>query len=1469
MRRVVLSLLASIGLGLASAQDTEFITENSRRAIVPWSARSAAPPAVRVLSGPPSRLYQWAAFNAIPSDADRAGLEASGVRILGLAGRPGPYLLYKIRFTGDPDRALQALQALPGFVNALPVLPEEKVTARVLHGQFRRGLMKGRAQVKATVFFQQPLGREAAEFLLRGKVDEILSEETPYMVHVVATPERLLTLAELEEVARVEDYQEKLPLNDVSRNLTKVNALQAPYIDTLTFPPTPAWNSGRPYTGDSIWISTNEGMDLNHMDFRENTASGTVPRLAVPGDQMTSALHGTHVAGIIGGNGWNSELNGNGGRRYQWRGVAPKVLYTTGWDAGDANNHSFIYSDQGYYTYNDVNFDIAASNHGGTRQEDDNVAVWAAANNGGYSAQYGVQRGYYSMLINAKDVIKVGSVDPNGLRSGFSSMGPIRDGRIGPDVMAPGGSVLSTLEGSQGYTWMGGTSMACPHITGISALLLQKYRDNVLKPRGNGANIHDQPPWNSTIRAILVHTARDMVDLTGNSGTDPDFESSGFPNRSPLFGPGPDFATGYGLVDAQRAAQFMDTTLFREGQVGNAQVLSYNITVPSGRSNLRATLAWDDPAFMGPTDSAAAYGSKLVNDLDLVLVSPSGTTYRPWILNHNMLNNGTVPADGLDPITPAEIQNNPAYKGRDSLSNLEVVDVANPAAGTWRIEVRGFSVPVDQSLAAGVNQDFSLVSDLPLPPAAAPTGPDLVISKLTWSPTRPIPGDSLHFRATLLNRGNQATPAGVQGVGFFVNYGEVDSSRSYTQSLAPGQSVTLTSPNPWYIWNPTFALAAADDARTITESDEENNTFSVRIPLPSIPAPWTSQDIGPVLVPGYANYYGDGTTHTFGLQGSGTDIWGTADEFRFAHRPLNGDGEIRAQVTDFAASDAWAKVGVMMRETTAAGSKNVFMAVSLGNGITFQNRAATGGTTASTVSTGAYPYWVRLVRTGNTFTGYKSADGNTWTQVGTATITMATQIRAGLALTSHASSFGATASLVQVTVTGGITSGINGRIADQVDNGIPGATVTLSGSASGSVQTDAAGLYEFTNLGSSGTYTVTPSHPSYVFSPASRTFSGLQLDRSADFFGTGTGSPSLPPPWATGDIGSVGVAGNASLSAGTFTVQGSGADIYGTADAFRFVHQGLTGDGEIRARVATLQNTNAYAKAAVMIRDGLAANATHVLAGLTATNGAEFVRRLTTGGTTTSTQSAGYAAPYWVRLTRVGNVFTAYRSPDGTAWTSLGQETIAMPSATRIGLAVTSHNNTVLNTSTFNEVSVLPGTPLQEIDIGSVGFAGSRTVNGGGVQTVKGSGADIYGAADAFHFSYRSLTGDGEIRARVTAVQNTNGYAKGAVMMRDGTAANARFVLAGLTPANGAEYVRRTTAAGSATSTQNAGYAAPYWVRLTRVGNVFTAYRSPDGVTWTQIGQDTIAMPSTVQVGLAVTSHNNTVLGSATFDNVQ
>lgn len=182
--------------------------------------------------------------------------------------------------------------------------------------------------------------------------------------------------------------------------------------------------------------------------------------------------------------------------------------------------------------------------------------------------------------------------------------------------------------------------------------------------------------------------------------------------------------------------------------------------------------------------------------------------------------------------------------------------------------------------------------------------------------------------------------------------------------------------------------------------------------------------------------------------------------------------------------------------------------------------------------------------------------------------------------------------------------------------------------------------------------------------------------------------PQLPAPWSAGDIGAVGPAGSASLSGSTFSVLASGADIFGTADAFHFVRQPRTGDFTITARVTGLQNTNTVAKAGVMIRDTLAADAKNAFIALTPSGGAKFTRRTATGGTTALTTLAGWAPPNWVRIQRQGTTFRAYISTNGTSWSQVGTAaTISMSAAVFVGLAVTSHNNASLTTATFTNVT--------------------------------------------------------------------------------------------------------------------------------------------------------------------------------------
>jgi glucose/arabinose dehydrogenase len=187
------------------------------------------------------------------------------------------------------------------------------------------------------------------------------------------------------------------------------------------------------------------------------------------------------------------------------------------------------------------------------------------------------------------------------------------------------------------------------------------------------------------------------------------------------------------------------------------------------------------------------------------------------------------------------------------------------------------------------------------------------------------------------------------------------------------------------------------------------------------------------------------------------------------------------------------------------------------------------------------------------------------------------------------------------------------------------------------------------------------------------------------------GAGPLPTGWMTQDVGSVGMAGSATHASGTFTVAGSGADVWGTADGFRYAFRTLSGDGEITARVNSVTNTNAWAKAGVMIREALTAGSKHGFMLLAASGTVAFQRRATTGGTSASTGAGTVAPPTWVRLRRTGTTIAAFHSSNGTTWTPVGSETISMTTNVFVGLAVTSHDNTKVATATFDNVAITTG----------------------------------------------------------------------------------------------------------------------------------------------------------------------------------
>jgi hypothetical protein len=206
---------------------------------------------------------------------------------------------------------------------------------------------------------------------------------------------------------------------------------------------------------------------------------------------------------------------------------------------------------------------------------------------------------------------------------------------------------------------------------------------------------------------------------------------------------------------------------------------------------------------------------------------------------------------------------------------------------------------------------------------------------------------------------------------------------------------------------------------------------------------------------------------------------------------------------------------------------------------------------------------------------------------------------------------------------------------------------------------------------------------------------------------------------------------------------------------------------------------------------------------------------------------------------------------------------------TSVGIEVrqTSHDaNGCTFTVTFG-VPALPS-PWQHVSVGE-NLGGSATYSSG-TFSVSASGGDIWGTGDGFHYAYRTLSGDGEIIARVTAQENSNPWAKSGVMIRETLNGDSKHATMMVTPANGFNLQYRSTTAGSSGGISGGALnAAPNnWVRLVRSGSTLTGYKSADGSSWTQVGSVSISMNGNVYVGLAVTSHDNNLLNTTTFDNV-
>ena len=646
----------------------------------------------------------------------------------------------------------------------------------------------------------------------------------------------------------------------------------------------------------------------------------------------------------------------------------------------------------------------------------------------------------------------------------------------------------------------------------------------------------------------------------------------------------------------------------------------------------------------------------------------------------------------------------------------------------------------------------------------------------------------------------------------------------------------------------------------------------------ALPTGWTSQDIGSTGLVGSTQY--DSSTGVFTVSGSGADISSTADAMQFAMQTLTGDGSITVRVASMMGGNASAKAGIEIRETTASNAKHVALTATNSSGLRFIRRTTTGGSSSSTSGTAAAfaPVWLRLTRTGNIFAAYSSSDGVSFTQLGTAqTVSMNATVQIGLVVTAQNNSALNTSTIDSLALTGNL------GVSSPTPNALPapsGVAVTQSTGAGLAVSW-------IDQAGETG-YRVERSADGIVFTTAGTTaadvttFDDPTLSGSMRYFyriaaldATGASIPS-----------SIISTLNRPSSVTNFSIT--------SLDINKLVLNWRDTSGETGYRVERSTNNVSWT-----ILTTVGVNIPSYLDSTVSVNTVYYYRLTPTSSLGDSLAMVASAS---TRLSAVtGQAFdsvasnqmvfhwtdianeTSYRverSADGTTFTTLATVGANVTTYTDNGVTpVNEYYYRVIGVNSLTEgvkpaaifaaspsVNTLP-VPWASSDIGAVKGPGTTDYSAGSFKVIS-NGIDIWGTADAFRYTYQTLAGNGSITTRVAAVEDTGGWAKVGVMVRETLNANSKQAMVMVTPGNGVDLQYRTSTGGSSTSVAGPVVTAPEWVRLTRTGNLLEAFASPDGVVWTSFGSITISMANTVYFGLAADSSTTTTLNTSTFDSV-
>lgn len=502
----------------------------------------------------------------------------------------------------------------------------------------------------------------------------------------------------------------------------------------------------------------------------------TVPQVGIPGGDLPANSHATQVAGLLIGDG-SASVQDNGSP-FQWRGVAPRatvvsysvhdghsiikeyldaaqsaVISSNSWGAlFDDYYHRDFSTD---YAFRSALFDTVTSlrnSAGAPAGPGQRILVVASSGNRGADRDFAdpanPKRHYWRtarIRNSAKNVLTVGNVASGppgsiGWPAYNTGRGPTSDGRLKPDIVAPGAyvsqadpdpglmsPVFPTNASPDYYASAWGTSFSTPIVAGAAAMLVSTIREGTCS----------RNPTPAELRALLIHTAEDLSDAS-NEAIHADqiitytkdehdlamAEAVYFGTGGPPFSPndtylldsppagvdalvGPDYVFGYGMVQPVQADAFAESGHFLRAAVEQGYVEFPILLSESDLEDgmLRVTLAWDDPPASRSAKPSPVTGY-LQNDLDLVLVAPNGRRYFPWVLDHN------------NPVRPATqssrgrfaVWANVESDHRNTIEQIAIKPPGHLLGRTWRIQVWGNKMSLPP-------QEFALVSSIIGPPA--------------------------------------------------------------------------------------------------------------------------------------------------------------------------------------------------------------------------------------------------------------------------------------------------------------------------------------------------------------------------------------------------------------------------------------------------------------------------------------------------------------------------------------------------------------------------------------------------------------------------------------------------------------------------------------------------------------------------------------------------------------------------------